>query len=63
LEGGDTKTGISIMKEKIYVPHLLIAAKPPMRNPREMSSSGFVNLNHVIEVKRGHEPRGEVTKR
>lgn len=50
------------MKEKIYVPHLLIAAKPPMRNPREMSSSGFVNLNHVIEVKRGHEPRGEVTK-
>jgi len=31
-----------------YVPHLLIAVNPPMRNPRDMSSSGLVSLNDVV---------------
>ena len=33
-------------------PHLLIAVKPPMRKPSEMSSSGFVILNRTTESKK-----------
>ena len=35
-------------KGKEYLPHLLIAVKPPMRKPSEMSNSGFVILNRTM---------------
>jgi hypothetical protein len=34
-------------KGKDHSPHLLIAVKPPMIKPSEMSSSGFVILNRT----------------
>ena len=47
LEGGGGKG-----KGKDYSPHLLIAVKPPMRKPSEMSSNGFVILNRITVRKR-----------